>query len=853
MKIFDLLEQNYDEVESTELPTGTIIGLSSGEAKKRLAKDGENKLATRKKVKPLKIFFSQYKDIMTVILIACTAISWVWGEYVEAISIAAIILMNGFLGFLQEYKTERTLEALKNMAAPQARVYRDGKLCLVKASELCVGDVVTLKAGDKIPADGILLEAVALECDEAMLTGESLPVKKAVGDDGEGATIYMGCVVTKGHCTFKVSHIGMNTKMGSIALMLQEIAEEPTPLQKRLATLSKYIAVGCLLICAVVTVTGVLRGEALMQMLITGVSLAVAAVPEGLPAIVTISLALSVSRMVKRNALVRRLHAVETLGCATVICSDKTGTLTQNKMTATKVFTGMELKNADTLKLADSGEQMLLTSMVVCNNADLSSGYGDHTELCLLELAKRHNSLGVASNYKREDELPFDSTRKRMSVIASGVDGRRYMFTKGAADFLLPRCTMVRIGDNDIVMSSLNRAKIEQAISDMADSALRVICIAYKKADSSSSEEQLVFLGLVGMIDPPRKEVKGAIASCYRAGIKTVMITGDHKKTAIAIAKEVGLYKNGDLVLTGYEIDNMSFDELSAIINRVSVFARVNPSHKLMIVRAFKRHGHIVAMTGDGVNDAPAIKEADIGVSMGITGTDVTREASEIVLLDDNFATLVNAVDEGRGIYRNIRKFIRYLLACNIGEVLTMFLGMLMGMPVILLPIQILLVNLVTDGLPAIALGLEPTDKNAMNCPPRKGNESVFSNGLAYKIIIRGILIGLTTLASFVTLFSMSRSVEIARTGAFFALIFAQLIHVFECKSEEKGLFSINLFDNKKLIAATTLSLITLLAVVYIAPLQVIFKTVSLSLSCVAVPIIYSLFAPILVSLFRKK
>lgn len=850
--------QAMDVKPTHELLETEQIGLSSKEASFLLSKNGKNQLHHKKKVKPLKIFFNQYKDIMTLILLACTVVSVMMGEYVEAVSIAIIILMNGILGFLQEYKTERTLEALKNMASPMARVYRDGVLARVPATDLVCGDVLMLKAGDKIPADGRLLNSTALECDEAMLTGESIPVKKSHTADTESSEIFMGCVVTKGHCIYKLTKTGMNTKMGSIALMLQDIEEDETPLQKRLASLSKYIAFGCLLVCGVVSVTGIMRGEPLMQMLITGVSLAVAAVPEGLPAIVTISLALSVSRMVKRNALVRRLHAVETLGCATVICSDKTGTLTQNKMTATRVYTANS--EIDAFKMEQDKNMLLLHAITLCNNAVIAgeekSSFGDHTEICLLNLANTYDvtPTKLSVSYIREDEQPFDSTRKRMSVIVKNDNNQRYMFVKGGVDILLDRCTNIYDGNSEQPLTLSGKQRIESANSNMADNALRVICIAYKKITplvDSKSEDNLTFLGLIGMIDPPRKEVKGAILSCYKAGIKTVMITGDHKKTAVAIAKEIGLFHSGDIVVTGAELDTMGFDVLCGMVNKVTVFARVNPSHKLLIVRAFKRHGHIVAMTGDGVNDAPAIKEADIGVAMGISGTDVTREASEIVLLDDNFATLVNAVDEGRSIYSNIRKFIRYLLACNIGEVVTMFLGMLMGMPVILLPIQILLINLVTDGLPAIALGLEPSEKNAMLLPPRRANESVFSNGLATKIVIRGILIGLTTLASFVMLFSMTRSEDIARSGALFALIFAQLIHVFECKSETKGLFSIKYFNNIKLILATTLSLITLLLVLYVPALQMIFSTVALSFNQVLVPIIFCVIAPFITAMFK--
>ena len=505
---------------------------------------------------------------------------------------------------------------------------------------------------------------------------------------------------------------------------------------------------------------------------------------------------------------------------------------------------------------------MLLKCLSLCNNAiiyeDGRPSFGGHTELALLSLARQYgyDRELLEKRYRRLSEQPFDSSRKRMSVVVTGENGEKYLFVKGAFDILLDRCKSYQAGSIVKPMLPNDKRRFLAQSGELADNALRVIGTAYRPITSVSpgeQEEGLIFLGLIGMIDPPRPEVREAVTRCRKAGIKTVMITGDHRKTAAAIARQVGIYHDGDRIITGSELDQMNVEALSAVIDNVSVFARVSPNHKLQIVRAFKRKGHVVSMTGDGVNDAPAVKEADIGVSMGINGTDVTKEASEIILLDDNFATLVNAVDEGRSIYQNIRKFIRYLLSCNIGEVLTMFLGMLFGMPVILFPIQILLVNLVTDGLPAIALGLEPSDKRAMSRPPRKPGESVFSNGLATKIIIRGIFIGLATLASFVSLFSMTHSVETARTGALFALIFAQLIHVFECKSEEKGLFHIPFFNNKKLLMAAALSLVTLIAVLYLPPLQAIFSTVPLTFTQVLIPIGYCFIVPIVSSLLHNR
>lgn len=867
MKLFDVLEKNLEDPapsipKEIEWNSSERKGLSSEEAALRLQKQGKNELRQGKKISPIAIFFSQYKDIMTLILLVCTVVSVFMGEYVEAVAIAVIVLMNGFLGFIQEYRTEKTLEALKSLASPMAKVFRDGAITQIHTSDLVSGDVVFLEAGDRVPADGKLLEATSLECDESMLTGESVPVKKNANGTKSDSQVFMGCVVTKGHCCFVVTHTGMDTEMGNIANMLQNIDEEQTPLQKRLAQLSKYIAVGCLLICVIVSITGILRGENVLDMLITGVSLAVAAVPEGLTAVVTISLALSVSRMVKRNALVRRLHAVETLGCATVICSDKTGTLTQNRMTATNVCTYDHAYESGKLPVSSDEVRLLLHCIVLCNNAEIypdgRSSFGGHTEIALLDMAAKYGLTreGLGKEYRRISEQPFDSTRKRMSVITEDSQHQKYQFVKGAFDILLDRCTEYQVGNRVKKMLPIDRQRFSRLSGEMADSALRVIGAAYKKVSPLSpgtDENGLIFLGLIGMIDPPRPEVKKAVSRCFKAGIKTIMITGDHKKTAVAIAKQVGIFHDGDLAITGTELDQMSLEKLSEVVSKVSVFARVSPNHKLQIVKALKRRGHVVAMTGDGVNDAPAIKEADIGVSMGINGTDVTKEASEIILLDDNFATLVNAVEEGRSIYNNIRKFIRYLLACNIGEVLTMFLGMLMGMPVILFPIQILLVNLVTDGLPAIALGLEPSDKQSMGKPPRKSDESVFSNGLASKIILRGIFIGLSTLASFVSLYTVTRSFEVARTGALFALIFAQLIHVFECKSEDKNILQIPYFNNKKLLAAVSSSLIVLLLVLYVPYFQVIFSTVPLSFGQMLIPIAYCFVAPVINIFLNRK
>ncbi len=845
MKLSQILEQDLLESPVSLPKTVDRKGLTQKEAENRLAKEGKNQLQQGKKIHPAAIFVNQYKDILTIILLISTAVSLFLGEYVEAIAIAVIVLMNGVMGFLQEYKTEKTLEALKNMAAPTAKVYRDGRITQIKATDVVRGDRILIEAGDRICADCVILESGGIYADESLLTGESYEVakEKAASFHEENSlnrpdVLYMGTTVTKGHGEAVIIATGMNTQMGQIAHLLRNIEQEETQLQKKLAQLGKYIAVGCLVICAIVSITGILRGEPFLDMLITGVSLAVAAVPEGLPAIVTIALALAVGRMVKQNALVRKLHAVETLGCTNVICSDKTGTLTQNHMTAVELATLEEqisLKGKINFAKSSAAYASLMGAML-CNNAvyhpQTHEIDGEPTETALLKMGIEAgiDPEELNRSYRRVLELPFDSKRKCMSVLVESPSGKKMLFTKGAYDMMLENCTGVRVGGREEPISASHRNSLNKLNESMAQNALRVIGIACKAVGDTTSPQEtgLTFLGLVGMIDPPRPEVKEAVNTCRKAGIRTVMITGDHKLTACAIARQIGIYRGGDRVLEGKELENLSDDALSAAVKNTTVFARVSPKHKLRIVTAFQKWGNIVAMTGDGVNDAPAVKQADIGVSMGKSGTDVTKEASDVILLDDNFATLVSAVKEGRTIYSNIRKFIRYLLSCNIGEVLTMFFGMLLGVPVVLLPIQILLVNLVTDGLPAIALGLEPPEPEMMSQKPRKKDAGIFSDGLLSKIVFRGLLIGVTTLMSFLTLYSATGLVEAGRTGAYFTLVVTQLINVFECKSERHSLLSVPFGNNKKLLGAVFVSLLVLLTTIYFPPLQKILSTVSL-------------------------
>ncbi|PYG89445.1 Ca2+-transporting ATPase [Ruminiclostridium sufflavum DSM 19573] len=881
------------------------IGLTDNEAKKKLQKHGLNILAERKKISPLKILFRQFTDVMIVILLMATVISGFMGDTTEAVTIIAIVIVNAILGFVQEFRTEKTMEALKSLAAPYAKVIRNELQISIPAEEIVPGDVLVIEAGDRIAADAAVFECSSLSVDESLLTGESVPVEKHslkvknsyINSYDKKTSVYMGTVATGGRAKAVVYATGMSTEMGNIADMIQNIEEDETPLQRRLAHLGKIIAIGCLAICTIVSITGILRGEKLLTMLLAGISLAVAAIPEGLPAIVTISLALGVQRMLKRNALIRKLPAVETLGCASIICSDKTGTLTENKMTVRKIYaSGCELdvtgngyntegsflmgnKPADPIKT--EGIKMALEIGAMCNNSVISSLQsnnpamgkikslfskqqpdtkitGDPTEIALtIAAAKAGITQGhLNSCYKRLDELPFDSDRKCMSVICKKSSGEIFVFTKGAPDMIIDKCSRIMTSKGIINLDAGARRTVTRINDGMANKALRVMGLAYKRletgtyrTESKNIEKDLIFVGLMGMIDPPRREAVVAVQKCRLAGIKPVMITGDHKLTAAAIAKELNIYCDGDKVLTGAELDRMNEEQLSEVAGSVSVYARVSPKHKLMIVRVLKKLGHIVAMTGDGVNDAPAVKEADIGVSMGITGTDVTKEASSMVLLDDNFATLVAAVEEGRVIYNNIRKFIRYMLACNLGEVLTMFLGILMMLPMPLLPIQILWVNLATDGLPAIALGLDPPEKDIMMRPPRGTKDNIFSHGLLKLIVSRGVFIGLSTLGVFVSILYFLNNVELARTGAFMTLVITQLIHVFECKSETKNIFEISFFDNMPLVMSVLCSVVMILAVVYVPVLQGVFETAALGMSEWFLIIGFSLIVPILSSM----
>ncbi|KMY45057.1 ATPase [Bacillus sp. FJAT-27916] len=858
-----LVEMDKEQLQSA-FNVDMKKGLSHQEAKKRLKQYGQNELAEGEKQSALILFFNQFKDFMVLILLAATLVSGLLGEYVDAIAIIMIVLVNGFLGFFQERKAEKSLSALKEMAAPQMMVQRDGLWTKVQAKDCVPGDIVKFVSGDRIGADIRITKAQSLEVEESALTGESLPVMKSEGamvkeSAGIGDQVnmaFMGTLVTRGSGEGVVVATGMKTAMGQIADLLQNAQSQQTPLQIRLEQLGKILIVAALFLTLLVVGIGVLQGNNLYTMVLAGVSLAVAAIPEGLPAIVTVALSLGVQRMIRKNAIVRKLPAVETLGCASVICSDKTGTMTENKMMVTRLWIGGRDWTVTGKGFEPSGEfeclqgstddtevRQLLTYGILCNNAELKlkkKNYyieGDPTEGAMLVAAMKKgiDRQLQFENYQLLKEFPFESERKLMSVMVKDANGRQFVITKGAPDVLLGRCGSVQMNGRMQRMDEKMLSTIMASTEQMAEQALRTIAVAYKSVpantailDENDAECELVFLGLQGMMDPPRAEVAQAVQECRDAGIKTVMITGDHMITAKAIGENLGIYRKGDRVISGAELDKMSAEDLTEVVEETSVFARVSPEHKLKIVSAFQERGHIVAMTGDGVNDAPAIKAADIGIAMGISGTDVAKETSSLILLDDNFATIKAAIKEGRNIYENIRKFIRYLLASNVGEILVMLFAMIIGLPLPLLPIQILWVNLVTDGLPAMALGLDQPEENVMKRPPRHPKEGVFARGLGWKIISRGFLIGSATLLAFVTVYkSNPDNLQYAQTVAFATLVLAQLIHVFDCRSE-KSIFSRNPFGNKYLVWAVLSSIALMVVALYYPPLQAVFHTVSI-------------------------
>lgn len=861
----------FHEMGQTDLlkATNTSIkqGLTEKEVKKRLEKHGPNELQEGKRTPAIAVFFAQFKDFMVLVLLAATLISGFLGEYVDAVAIMAIVFVNGVLGFFQERRAEKSLHALKELSTPYVSALRDGSWKKIQSKELVPGDIMKFSSGDRIGADVRIVEAKSLEIEESALTGESIPVVKqadklrkpdvSLGDISNMA--FMGTIVTRGSGVGVVVGTGMNTAMGKIADMLESAGSLSTPLQRRLEELGKILIIVALLLTVLVVAVGVLQGHDLYSMFLAGVSLAVAAIPEGLPAIVTVALSIGVQRMIKQKSIVRKLPAVETLGCASVICSDKTGTLTQNKMTVTHMWSGGKIYKVSGIGYVPEGvftrdereikpkDEKILEQMLVfgalCNTSEISlkdGRYvldGDPTEGALLTAARKggYSNDWLSGQYRVVAEFPFDSVRKMMTVIVEDQEKKQFVITKGAPDVLIDRSSHLMHGARSTPFSEEKKAETEAVLKELASQALRTIAIAYKplkpgeKPTMEQAEKNLTMLGLSGMIDPPRPEVRQAIKECREAGIKTVMITGDHVETAKAIAKDLRLLPKKGRVMDGKTLNELTDKELIETVDDVYVFARVSPEHKLKIVKAFQENGHVVAMTGDGVNDAPAIKQADIGVAMGVTGTDVAKEASSLILVDDNFATIKSAIKEGRNIYENIRKFVRYLLASNVGEILVMLFAMLLALPLPLVPIQILWVNLVTDGLPAMALGMDQPEGDLMRRKPRHPKEGVFARKLGWKVVSRGFLIGAATILAFIIVYHRNpENLPYAQTVAFATLVLAQLIHVFDCRSET-SVFSRNPFENIYLLGAIISSIFLMVIVIYYPPLQPIFKTVPIT------------------------
>lgn len=826
-----------------ELGSDPSSGLNTQQVQEKLTQFGENKLKEKKKKSAFQRFLAQFKDVMILILLAAAAVSFAIAcvegepkEFFEPVLILLIVVLNAIMGVMQESKAEKALDALKNLSAPHARVIRNGQEAVIDASQLVPGDIIHLEAGDFIPADARLLRSVSLKCEESALTGESVPSEKdAVAVIPENAPlgdrsnmVFSGCSVTYGTAAAVVTATGMNTEMGRIANLLDSENDSQTPLQKKLAQLGKYLGILALVACGIIFVVGLVNGIPPLEIFMTAVSLAVSAIPEGLPAIVTVVLSIGVQRMVKKNALIRRLPAVETLGSASVICSDKTGTLTQNRMTLVKAYVdGQNVPEAISTQNSDSVRKLLQYACLCCDGTvtfhdGQEQHIGDPTETAIV-LAAHKNGMPkdtLEKQYPRLAELPFDSDRKLMTTVHQ-MGGKCIVIVKGAFDMMVSRCVA---GDLETA-----RHQVEQMSSD----ALRVLAIAYKEIDapphypsSENLECGLTLMGLVGMIDPPRPEVKTAVDVCRRAGIKPVMITGDHVVTAAAIARELGILQPGDKAITGSELDAMTDGELDQEVERISVYARVSPENKIRIVKAWQRKGQVVSMTGDGVNDAPALKAADIGCAMGITGTDVAKGAADMTLTDDNFSTIVDAVREGRGIYANIRKVVGFLLGTNIGEVITVFTAMLLWHKTPLLSMQLLWINLVTDSMPAIALGMEAVEPDVMDQKPRPKDEGIFAHGLGLRVILQGAMFAVLSLIAFVVGENAVGSLAGGQTLAFMVLSLSQVIQAYNMRSDH-SLFKIGPFSNHKLNWACLVSFLLIFLVLF-TPVRIAFGLVIL-------------------------
>lgn len=864
------------EALAEELQTDFNCGLPIDAAARRLVQDGPNELPEAPPPSLLKLFLSQFTSLIVWVLIGAAIVSGLLEDWIDAAAILAIVFFNGVLGFVQEFRAERSLAALRKMSVSLARVIRDGVLQSIPARELVRGDVVVLEAGDRIPADARLVYTTNFQAQEASLTGESTPVpKQAERLEATGVPladqrnmVFMGTVAVSGKARGLVVATGLGTELGRIAALIQKAAEAErteTPLQRRLEQFGSTLLWLALTVVAIVFVLGSLRGEPLVEMFLVSVSLAVAAVPEGLPAVVTITLALGVTRMAKRHALIRKLPAVETLGSATVICTDKTGTLTKNEMTVTKLVVGSETFEVtgegyepvghirETLNVKcettfedpsrlPSGLRQLLEAAVLCNGATLQQEngtwriIGDPTEGALLVAAAKAGltKAELEGQGSLEREIPFDAERKMMTIVRRTEQGRK-AYSKGAPDVLLTRCAARITREGRIeVLDETYRQQISDANASLAQHALRVLGVAYKPLGSQVNadediERDLIFLGLLAMKDPLRSEATEAVRLCRQAGIRTAMITGDHKETAVAIARELGLQRNDDMALSGAELDGLTDEQLMQQIERVTVYARVSAEHKLRVVQAWKRNGAIVAMTGDGVNDAPAIKASDIGVAMGLAGTDVTKEASDMVVTDDNFASIAAAVEEGRGIFDNIRKTVHFLLSCNMSEVLVMLFATLFGLPLPLLPIHILWMNLVTDGFPALALAVDPKAPDLMQQPPRKTEARLLESGRLWAIAGEGLLLAVIALSAFsLSLFIWQQPIDQARTVTFTVMVAAQLVHAFNCRSDRWSLFHVGVTSNRALLWAVAISLALQVSILTIPVMEPIFKVASL-------------------------
>ena len=858
---------NLSASEVIESLNSSLQGLTREEAERRLAQYGPNELAEKKKISPFMLWLRQFRDFLIIILLVAVVLSAVLGEATDAIVIFVIVLFATTLGFIQEYRAERAMEALKRMAAPTSSVTRDGQEIEIPAREIVPGDIVALRTGDRIPADCRLIEAVNLKTEEAPLTGESVPVEKtgapipgetSIGDRKNMA--FTGTTVVWGRGKAVVTGTGMQTEFGKIATMIQEVREEPTPLQVNLNKMGKFIAYAALATCFALAGIGVLRGHEVLEMVIWGVSMAVAAVPEALPAVVTIGLALGVRQMAKRHALIRKLHAAETLGCTTVICSDKTGTLTQDEMTVRRIYADGKTIDVTGVGYEPKGEfyhkgividvskdlalQTLFQISVLCNDTTLASNNGvwsirgDPTEGALVVVSTKAglSTQELNARFPRTDEIPFSSERKRMTTIHNTPEGK-IAYSKGAPETVLDSSSHILKDGKESPLTEKDKAEVLDTATQMAGDALRVLGLAYRRltgvaAPKEDAEAGMVFVGLAGMIDPPREEVKGAVKLCDEAGIKSVMITGDHKLTAVAIAQELGIAKEGGMALTGAEIDRLSDGDFEALVGKIDVYARVSPAHKLKVVEALQRRGNVVAMTGDGINDAPALKRADIGVAMGITGTDVTKETADMVLTDDNFASIVAAVEEGRAIFGNIKKYLTYLLSSNLGEILLMSIailfGPLIGLPYGVIPlfaVQILYVNLATDGLPAIALSVDPPDPDIMRHKPRPRGQGVFTKPVVILLCVGGIWSMMVNLTIFKWALDVGKTLMEAQCLTFLTLIIIQFFKAYNFRSDIHSVFMIGFFKNKWLNLAICWETVMLCVIVYVPFLQGAFHT----------------------------